>query len=219
MRWAWLLLPLVLAGCEAGTTTDELSRPFHSWQALRFTNIQRQRTDFTCGAAALSAIAVHYYGKPIKEVEFTTTIRKLYSKDDWQKVTKEGLSLLDMKHAAQAYGFDAEGLKLTMDDLRALKGPVIIHLDKGFIQHFSVFRGIEGDRAYLADPINGNSRVPLYRFEQEWTGYALAIWLPGQGLPATNALAVSPRDAPSELNWRRDAMYNVTPRQFTPNNQ
>jgi len=216
-RRAWLLLLPLIASCT-DPAPDALDRPFHTWQSHRFENVQRQRTDFTCGAASLSAISEHYYGKPIKEVEFTTTIRKLYSKEEWEKVTKDGLSMLDMKRAAEAYGFSVEGLKLTLAQLKELKGPVIVHLDRGAIQHFSVFRGIDGDRAYLADPVNGNSRMPLYRFQDEWTGYVLAIWLPGQGLPATNALAVSPRDGPTELVSRREAFYSEPSVQFSPFN-
>ena len=72
-------MPLLLAACNVGR--DQPDRPFQNWQAQRFENIQRQRTDFTCGAASLSIIATHYYGKPIKEVAFTATIRKTYGKE------------------------------------------------------------------------------------------------------------------------------------------
>ena len=205
----WLAIPLLLGACNPGR--DQLDQPFQNWQAHRFENIQRQRTDFTCGAASLSIIATQYYRKPIKEVAFTAAIRKTYSKEAWNDVEKNGLSMLDLKRAAEAFGFAAEGLKLNLAQLKKLKGPVVVHLDKGFIKHFSVFKGIEGDRAYLADPISGNSREPLYRFLHEWTGYALAIWIEGQELPATNRLAVSPGDTPNELQAGRDALYASPP--------
>jgi hypothetical protein len=47
----------------------------------------------------------------------------------------------------------------------------------------------------------------LYRFLDEWTGYALAIWVQGQDLPEKNELAPSPRDVPIEWNAARDALY------------
>jgi predicted double-glycine peptidase len=209
MRMRCLALPLLLAACTAGS--DELDRPFQNWQAHRFEHMQRQRTDFTCGSASLSTIATYYYGKPIKEVAFTAAIRKTYSKEVWNDVEKNGLSMLDLKRAAEAFGFAAEGLKLSLAQLKELKGPLVVHLDKGFIKHFSVFKGIEGDRAYLADPISGNSREPLYRFLDEWTGYALAVWIDGEELPATNRLMVSPRDVPNELQVGRDALYASPP--------
>jgi uncharacterized protein len=200
----FLLLAVIWA---VNSRADELDRPFVNWQAQRFHDATKQRTDFTCGAASLSMIATHYYGKPIAERQFTEAIRKTYSAEEWKDKVKNGLSLLDMKRAAESLGFAAEGLKLTLDQLRQLKGPVVLHLDKGFIQHFAVFRGVQGDTAYLADPIYGNSRLPLYRFLDEWTGYALAIWVEGQDLPAQNELAPSPRDVPIEWNATRNALY------------
>jgi predicted double-glycine peptidase len=167
---------MLLAACSSDP--NQLDRPFRNWEAQKFENVQRQRTDFTCGAASLSIIAKYYYGKPIKEVAFTAAIRRTYSKDGWKEVEKNGLSMLDLKRAAEAFGFSAEGLKLNLAELRELKGPVVVHLDKGYIKHFSVFKGIRGDRVYLADPISGNSRVPLYQFMAEWTRYTLAIWRP-----------------------------------------
>ena len=187
---------------------DQFERPFANWQAQRFHNALKQRTDFTCGAASLSIIAQHYYGKTILEPAFTAAIRKNYTDDEWKDKEKNGLSLLDMKQAAEKFGFSAEGLKLTLDELREAKGPLVIHLDKGFIQHFTVFKGIRGDRAFLVDPIIGNSRVPLYRFVHEWTGYALAIWIEGEKLPRKNELAISPRDVPIQWEAARDALYS-----------
>jgi predicted double-glycine peptidase len=207
MRWPALLL--FLSACSGGP--DELDRSFRNWQAHRFENVQRQRTDFTCGSASLSMIAIQYYGKPINEVAFTAAIRKTYSREQWDDVVRSGFSMLDLKRAAEAFGFAAEGLKMRLSQLKELKGPVVVHLDKGFIRHFSVLKGIEGDRAYLADPISGNSRVPLYRFIDEWTGYTLAIWIEDQELPATNGLAISPRDVPNELQAGRDALYASPP--------
>jgi predicted double-glycine peptidase len=38
-----------------------------------------------------------------------------------------------------------------------------------------MFKGLQGDRVYLADPASGNTRMSIYRFEPEWPGYILAI--------------------------------------------
>ena len=198
---------LIITLWSSDGRADQFDRPFANWQAQRFHNASKQRTDFTCGAASLSIIAQHYYSKEIAEAQFTDTIRKMYTTEEWKDKRKNGLSLLDMKRAAEKFGFSTEGLKLTLDQLRQLNGPIVVHLDKGFIQHFAVFKGVQGDRAYLTDPIFGNSRVPLYRFLNEWTGYALAIWIEGQDLPAKNQLAVSPGETPNEWEAARDALY------------
>jgi uncharacterized protein len=210
MTRVWLSL-LLVALWASGALADGFDRPFANWLALRFHNASKQRTDFTCGAASLSIIAQHYYGKSIAEPQFTAAIRSTYTKEEWKDKIKNGLSLLDMKRAAQKFGFSAEGLKLTLDQLRHLNGPIVIHLNKGFIEHFAVFKGLQGDRVYLADPISGNSRIPLYLFLREWTGYALAIWIEGQPLPAVNKLAVSRTDIPNEWEASRDALYARPP--------
>jgi predicted double-glycine peptidase len=213
---AKLTVFLLLASAVAAFA-DPLDRPFHNWQAQKFRGIQRQRTDFTCGAASL-AILSQYWDKPIIEGSFTDAIRKSHSKQEWEDIEKNGLSMLDLKRAVQKFGFAAEGLKLTLDQLRQVKGPVMIHLDKGYLQHFSVFKGFQGDRAYLADPINGNSRVPLYRFANEWTGYVLAIWIEGKNLPAINKLAPDPNDVPVEQTAIRGALYHAPDRTIYPFN-
>ena len=215
-----VLVLALLTLWPSNSRADQFERPFANWQAQRFHNAFKQRTDFTCGAASLSIVSQHYYGKAIPEPAFTAAIRKTYTDEEWKDKEKNGLSLLDMKRAAEKFGFSAEGLKLTLHDLRRVNGPVIIHLDKGFIRHFAVFKGIRGDRAYLVDPITGNSRVPLYQFLHEWTGYALAIWIEGQDLPRQNELAISPRDIPIQWEAARDALYSrPLTNAFSPNAQ
>lgn len=211
-----LILPLLLmavAGCGGPAASGgDAMPPFQSWQARRYNDVVRQQTDFTCGAASLSTISTHYYGRPIKEDEFTKTIRARHSEEAWQRREQEGLSLLDMKLAAETLGFQAEGLKMTLTDARTLAGPVVVHLDKGYMKHFAVLRAIEGDRAYIADPILGNVRVPLWRFTRQWTGYALAIWIEGQDLPLPHQhkLVVDAADLTHETPAARRALY-VTP--------
>ncbi len=212
-----LMLGMLVLSAGIGRS-DELDRKFHNWQARRFHDIERQRTDFTCGAASLSIIAQQYWGKPIKEPQFTDAIHKSHTDEEWKDIQKNGLSMLDLKRAAAKFGLAAEGLKMTIAQLRKVKGPILIHLDKGFIQHFSVFKGFQGDRAYLADPISGNSRVPIYRFEQEWTGYALAVWVEGEKLPAVNKLAPNPSDLPGEITAARGALYAKPDLTFYPFN-
>ena len=212
-----LMLGMLVLSAGIGRS-DELDRKFHNWQARRFHDIERQRTDFTCGAASLSIISQQYWGKPIKEPQFTDAIHKSHTDEEWKDIQKNGLSMLDLKRAAAKFGLAAEGLKMTIAQLRKVKGPILIHLDKGFIQHFSVFKGFQGDRAYLADPISGNSRVPIYRFEQEWTGYALAVWVEGEKLPAVNKLAPNPSDLPGEMTAYRGALYSHPDVTFYPFN-
>lgn len=216
MRWPLLALTmLVLAGCAAGP--DPLDRRVQTWHDNKFHDVTRQLTDFTCGSAALSTVSEYYYGKPISESEFTTAMRVTYSKEEWKDKEKNGLSMLDMKRAAEHFGFAAEGLKMTLQQLTELNGPVIILLQRGDYLHFVVFRGFVGDRAFVANPILGNLRMPLYRFTDQWTGYALAVWIEGKDLPVKNALAVDPNDRAHERgDVGREALYTSQVHNFIP---
>jgi predicted double-glycine peptidase len=214
-RWFSLAaIACVLAGCTGAADDGPTARaavPFKSWQDLHYTGVVRQQTDFTCGAASLSTISQHYLGRPIPEVQFTKTMRARYSEEAWREKEKDGLSLLDMKLAAEKLGFAAEGVKMTMDDARDLRGPIIIHLDKGYVKHFTVLRGIRGDRAYLSDPVIGNVRVPLYRLAHQWTGYALAVWVDGQALPVDHRLMIKAADLTNEKPAARRFLYTLQP--------
>lgn len=216
MRLAVRLSFIVLQIAACSTQEQEVAdtwfpQSFQSWQARRFEHVVRQQTDFTCGAASLSIISKYYLGRAISEQEFSKAIRDRYTASDWNNKERNGLSLLDMKLAAEHFGFKAEGVKMTIEDASSLRGPIIIHLDKGFNRHFSVLRGIFGDRAYLSDPILGNVRVPAYRFQHEWTGYALAIWMENQNLPADHKLTIKPTDMANQLTAARRSLYVVPP--------
>lgn len=211
-RVGWLLVMLGLAGCGGGAAPEAPvgSLPgFQTWQDRKYQDVVRQETDFTCGAASLSTISQHYYRRPVAEKAFSDAVRARLSDAEWGEKERDGLSLLDMKRAAEALGFKAEGLKLTVADAAGLAGPVVVHLDKGYIRHFSVLREINGDRAYLADPVLGNVRLPLWRFAQQWTGYALAIWVDGQDLPPPHdhRLAVTAAELTHERHAARRALY------------
>lgn len=202
-----------LAGCstqERASTGVTGSRPFQSWQTQRFRNVVRQQYEFTCGAASLSIISKYYLGRPISEQEFAKAIKNRHGGSDWQEKELMGFSLLDMKSAADSFGFKAEGVKMTIEDALSLRGPIIIHLEKASDRHFAVLRGISGDRAYVSDPIFGNVRVPLYQLQQEWRGYALAIWLEDEVLPLDHKLLIKSTDIANPLTAARRSLY-VTP--------
>lgn len=185
-----LLLLLAATACAAPPRTE----PFQTWQDRRFANVVRQETDFTCGAAALAILSQYYFGRPIAEADFTGAIKTRYSAADWTQREGEGLSLADLKAGAEHFGLKAQGVKLTLDALPNLRGPVIVHLDKSDFKHFAVLRGFDGERVHLADPIGGNVRMPLFRFARQWTGYALLVWTPDQPLPTDYALQLAEKD-------------------------
>jgi len=210
-RLIWLigvvLVSMVLSGCAGPSGLNMQASKPRTWQDIRYANVIRQKTDYTCGAAALSTLGQYYFGRNIAETDITNAIKAQYSPEDWRKREGEGLSMLDLKVAAEQLGFRAAGAQMSLAALSNLEGPIIVHLKKGYLQHFVVLRGVEGDRVYLADPSSGNVRMPVFRFMQEWTGYALMVWIDDQPLPTKTNLLVGPQDEKMHMVSVRRALY------------
>jgi uncharacterized protein len=159
-----------------------------SYVELKFEATVRQRLDFSCGAAALATISSHYWGKPLRESDVLAIMLSRYSKDEQKKKRDEGFSFDDLVFTARRLGFAAEGAKLALPELAKLAGPVIVHLNKGTFQHFSVLRRAGHGTFYLSDPIVGAIAMPADEFDRQFTGFALAVWRPQEPLPARSQL-------------------------------
>ena len=75
-------------------------------------------------------------------------------------------------------------------------------------RHFAVFKGVRGDRVYLADPSLGNVRMPLYRFLDMWANEA------GQGVifaveKSDGKLAGSFRPAAPGRSWASEKVLSA----------
>ena len=115
------------------------------------------------------------FDDPVNESEIMRLILERKSPEEKQDIENSGYSLLDLKRAAEQKGYDTAVYKLQLAQLRQLQGPVLIYVEHHGLKHFAVFKGLKGDRVYLADPARGNTRMSIYRFEPEWPGYVLAI--------------------------------------------
>ena len=144
--------------------------PLKSWKALRDENLVVQRFDYSCGSAVLATLMRYGYGHEVGERDILNAVFETLSGDDAALRRSEGLSLLDLQRGAQARGFRAQGFKLRPEDLRRLKGPVIVFISPRGYDHFAVLRGVRGSRVYLADPSRGNLRQPAYAFLDSWLG-------------------------------------------------
>jgi predicted double-glycine peptidase len=183
-----LLVPIVTA---AGA---EQRIPFRSWTTLRTQGVVLQRLDFSCGAASIATISTFFLGKPITEEQVMRIIRARYSDEEWKKKKKDGLSMEDLSYMAEQLGFKAQGARIGLAGLLKLDGPVIVHLNKGEFQHFTVLRGIHGMTVYLADPFFGSVPMSLGTFVEQFTGAALAVWDPAKSLSAEYTLKLGKRD-------------------------
>ena len=69
-----------------------------SLRESRYTNLVEQKTDFSCGAAAVATILNYAYGRRITEHE---VIQGMLEVSDAELVKEQGFSLLDIKHNAE----------------------------------------------------------------------------------------------------------------------
>ncbi|MEJ5377664.1 MAG: C39 family peptidase [bacterium] len=137
-----------------------------SLKEARYKNMIPQKYDLSCGAAALATILTYYYDDPVDEAQVITYMLK---HGDQSEIAKKGFSLLDLKRYAEARNYMAAGYKnVKLENLKKLKIPAIILFKVGRYDHFVVLRGIQEDRAFIADPAFGNRSINLEDFEKEW---------------------------------------------------
>jgi len=191
---------------NTGWTRSE--RPVRSWKALRGQNVVIQRYDYSCGAGALATLMRYYFSDQVTEEEILFGILSSMTKEEVKDREEKGLSLLDLKRYAEKRGYQAVGVKLKYASLKQLKGPVLVHLEREDYKHFAVFKGVNGDRIYLADPSRGNIRLAVFRFAQEWSGIALVLGKKGFGLPQSYPLALKDHELDQiEMQSVRSALY------------
>lgn len=174
-------------------------------QALRDAGVVKQKFDYSCGSAALATLLTHGLDDPTDEDTILRGIVGPLSSDELLALQKRGLSLLDLQKAAQARGHKAQGFRIAADQLPKVSRPLIVFIKPHGYEHFAVFKGLRGDRVYLADPSLGNVRMPLYRFLDMWAdqsgrGVVFAVERRDGLWPASSALAVQGPDG-APLEW------------------
>ncbi len=171
-------LALALAAPAAAQTfaipgNTVLNVPVESLASLRFKKVVRQGFDVSCGAAAMATLFTYFYGDPRSEREL---IDDMVTAGDVEQIQKRGFSMLEMKRAAEARGYAAEGFQLgSVRDLLQLKVPVITLVNTRGYAHFVIVKGVENGRVLIADPAFGNLSRPLAQFEAEWKNIILAV--------------------------------------------
>jgi predicted double-glycine peptidase len=176
------------------TTGPTLAMSVTSWKDKKFENLVRQRTDFSCGAAALATIFNYAFGRSTSEQQVLVNMLRVADPD---VVRQKGFSLLDMKTYAQSVGYQAEGYRVDYATLRKLEVPAIALLDIRGYKHFVVIRRTWDDRVAIGDPAIGNHIMNRPQFEQAWNGILFVV--SGEGYVPGNILL----NPPEPLSARR----------------
>jgi len=165
-----------------------------SWKAMKFEDLIRQQTDFSCGAAVMATIFNGAYGYQTTERQVLVNMLKVADPD---MVRQKGFSLLDMKTYAQSVGLSAEGYRIDYPALAQLNIPVIVLIDVRGYKHFVVVRKVFGDRIAIGDPALGNRTMTRAQFERAWNNIAFVVI--GANYDPDNALI----DPPPPLSARQ----------------
>ena len=143
-----------------------------SMQEGRFRHLVRQRTDYSCGAAALATILKHAYHL---EADEATVIEGMMGVSDPELVKQRGFSLLDIKRYVESLGMRGRGYRVDESRLRSLRVPGLVLMDVRGFRHFVVLKQVRDDMVEVADPILGNRHLPLQEFLSAWPSRAVFI--------------------------------------------
>jgi uncharacterized protein len=166
----------------------------HTLKELRDQYVVKQQRDYSCGTSALATLITYYFGEQTSEEELLKLLISQLTQEDLTLKEKSGFSLLDLKKIAEAKGYQAAGFMLTVEQLKQLAAPVIVHVQPRGYQHFAVLRGVVRGRVFLADPARGNLRMSIERFAREWSGAILVLGKPGEADIPTYPLALPQSD-------------------------
>ncbi|WP_262916122.1 peptidase domain-containing ABC transporter [Pedobacter montanisoli] len=114
----------------------------------------KQPDQMDCGPTCLRMIA-KYYGKNIR----------LQRIRDLSGINREGVSMLGISEAAEKIGFRSQGAKLTLNQLKEIDLPCIIHWNQN---HFVILYAIKKDIYYIADPGKGLIKYTKNEFYNSW---------------------------------------------------
>jgi predicted double-glycine peptidase len=169
-------------------------RPVVSFQELRQSVLVRQTWDSSCGAAALSTVLTHQFGLSISEYAVAAMI--LRESDPARVRARGGFSLLDLKRFVELVGLRGMGYgEMSFADLARTAEPAIVPIHSRGLDHFVVFRGVEGNRVVLGDPAYGNLTMTTVAFEDVWKSrIAFYVRADGEAHPQRSPLAATELD-------------------------
>ncbi|BCX68422.1 MULTISPECIES: C39 family peptidase [Pseudomonas] len=162
-------------------------KPIQSIRERKFEDLVQQKTDFSCGAAALATILRQAYWLDVNEEQI---IEGMLAHSDQHLVRVQGFSMLDMKRYVESIGMRARGYRVATETLKDIKIPVVVLMDIRGYKHFVVMQRVHGDWVYIGDPVLGHKRYKVDDFIKGWNGIIFAVI--GQGYDKGNALLDPP---------------------------
>lgn len=199
-------LPLL---SNAGHPIDSSTNRVTSWKQLNEQNVIMQRFDYSCGAASLATLMKYYFNENVSEQKLLNYIKKTFSKQEYARIEKDGLSFLELEKVSRSLGYQSASVRLKPPALLELSGPVIVFVNTKHYKHFAVLRGVKEDRVFLADPSRGNIQLSIQEFLNEWKGETFILGKEGFGVPSKHTLAIlRGPEFRNELNLLRQSLLD-----------
>ncbi|MDF9620712.1 C39 family peptidase [Pseudomonas entomophila] len=176
-------------------------KPVQSIRERKFVDLVQQKTDFSCGAAALATILRQAYWLDVDEEHI---IKGMLEHSDQDLVRVQGFSMLDMKRYVESLGMRARGYRVAPETLNSIRIPVVVLMDIRGYKHFVVMQRVDKGWVYIGDPVLGHKRFKVEDFVKGWNGIIFAVI--GQGYDKSNALL----DPPLPLS-AKNRINNFTP--------
>ncbi len=192
-----------------------ITKPIKSWIEFKNENLTRQEYDYSCGSASLSTILKYYYDLDIGEKEILDTVLKSkgydISKKDKLEDGDTSLSFLDLANYIQMKGLKAVGLALDFESLSKLKAPTILFVKIRKSEHLTIYKNMDKNYVYLADPSFGNIKVKISKFKEmfyqrddlQYPGKLLAI------LPVTSNQKENIKYSFMNIDKHSDFIYEI----------
>ena len=137
-------------------------------KALRaFKRTLHQQYDFSCGSAAVATLLTFQYGRPTDE---TAVFTAMFAAGDQAQIRSKGFSLLDMKRFLDTSGYQADGVRTSLDTLAKVGVPGIALISDHGYRHFIVVKGLDEDRVLIGDPALGARILTRRQFEHARVG-------------------------------------------------
>ena len=113
-----------------------------------------------CGAASLK-IVLGYFGCVVS----LSDLRERCG------ISRDGVTAIQLKHAAQSYGLEVHAYRCSATRLRQqVRLPAVLFWN---FNHFLVLEGFQGSKAYVSDPASGRRSIGWDEFETSFTGVVL----------------------------------------------
>jgi ABC-type bacteriocin/lantibiotic exporter with double-glycine peptidase domain len=154
--WFGLLTTLVISG-----------------EDMRFTAINKQGLDTSCGIAVTASVLNIYWGIPVNE---SNLYQAMVFDTAQERELTYSISFQTMMNYLNQHGIASRGYKMDWktlkDTLEKDYAPIIINYDKP-TPHFALLLHIEDGYACVADPAKGLELVDKREFEKNYSGNAL----------------------------------------------